>query len=538
MQIEPPGLPIGKASVPPLSTEISRILSDLKIRVGSLLEAKVNQVTPLTPDEQKQLMDFYSQSSSVNRSQGQLQQLIRRPNPMLMELNINNKILHTLSDLPLVEDQVIKVLVTPKGLVLIPTPPAPSKSATQTPLVPVNPPKAPTLHTSTEFGARTPASTRSDSVQHPFMPPAATQPNGLPSSRQIFSPPTAQTAQQQLLAITAAHDLPKAEKLAPLMNAAKLINLQLTKETLIHLPRLLPLKLLLGRLPAQGLDLARLTPTNTQPLKAALHQSGVFYESRVKQAIEGPITRTQSHLRSTPTGAEVRDTQGLVTVADKDTKGLLLQAQTLLTTLSNNIAASSSTKIPDTIAQLFLGFMSMLTPRQLQTNAPPTQQLIQALKDRVDRSLAGIQIQQCRTLNSQTADSANPQWHLDVPLRSPEGYGNLYLHFSEQKIPDQASDDTKPKSKRQTKSRWRVFLELELDELGKLAAEISAVEHTVGITLWAEQDFLREKASAQLQELKGDLEKQGITIEELRCSPNLPPTQKVQLDYALIDTQT
>jgi hypothetical protein len=158
----------------------------------------------------------------------------------------------------------------------------------------------------------------------------------------------------------------------------------------------------------------------------------------------------------------------------------------------------------------------------------------------VGQSLARIQTQQMRTLNNQLLEPEAPQqWHLDIPLRLPDGYGNLYLRLFEPRLPPEPDKELEKKEqRRQSKSRWRVFMELMLDELGGLAAEISVVERDLEITLWTESDNLRERANAHLRELRQDLEQQGLVVRELQCSQNPPPAQKIQLDYALIDIKT
>jgi hypothetical protein len=339
--------------------------------------------------------------------------------------------------------------------------------------------------------------------------------------------------QRKLITTSLAQDLPKADKLTPILQAAKLVNTHLTKAALDSVPQIQTIKTLLGRLPSLSLDITRLTPSDIKPLKTAVENSGVFYEPRLKQTLEKNLLET-----STPGSSRIiiRDERELKTLADKDLKGLLLQVQSTLTRLSSTTAAPN--KIPDAITQLFVGLTSLLTPRQAPGKTPPAHQMISALRELVERSLAGIQTQQFRSLHSQSTDQTNTDWHMDIPLRTPEGYGNMYLHIHQQRIPSEPQEESKTKAKRQLKSRWRLFLELELDDLGKLAAEISAMDKNLGITLWAEQGSLREKANAHLLELKTDLEKQGIILEELRCSSNPPPKQKVQLDYALIDTQT
>jgi len=193
------------------------------------------------------------------------------------------------------------------------------------------------------------------------------------------------------------------------------------------------------------------------------------------------------------------------------------------------------------VAQLMMSLARLFGSRQEDPKTvPASRQLARAVQELAEKSLAQVQLQQFRTLSTQLQDPSTPaQWHLDIPLKLPDGYGNLSLHLFEPRLPPaEHKQERQKKSPKKSQGRWRVFLQLELDDMGALAAEIGVQDNTVDATLWTDSGGLRERASAHLEALRSDLEQQGLVVADLRCASSPPPEQKIRLDYALVDIKT
>jgi hypothetical protein len=265
------------------------------------------------------------------------------------------------------------------------------------------------------------------------------------------------------------------------------------------------------------------TAVKPDTLRQAMNTSGLLYERRL--VTENAAGRERD-IQSPP-------------LSERDIKGLLIQlAQWSGGQSSPAPGGQSST---DTLAQLMMSLARLWSPRQASAKGDSAhRQLSLAVQELAEKSLAQVQLQQFRTLNSRMQDASAPaQWHLDIPLKLPDAYGNLYLQlFEPRTAAEEKKSDKQRKSRKSGSARWRVFLELELDQLGALAAEVSVQDKTVEATLWSGNQELRQRVHEQLENLREDLERQGIEVAELRCSANPPPEQKIRLDYNLIDVKT
>lgn len=569
----------------PLTPELETLVADLKLGLGQRLDALVTRTLAISDTERRQLLERHNATTQLP-GQRQLISLLQDPALKLVELKVQQQLVPTLTNLPLQQAQTVQVVVTPRGLLLLP-----SVSGTGVPADAAIPPPQTTAQPS---AAPSPNAVSVPPAQNPALGKPVTMPGAphpLPTGKMVpsapdtvqASPPAALTGKtltpslahtgsgrlqstdissrpsltglspatanavrdspgvhgsldtkmplqrlnaeiQPLLANAMARTLPMAQELPPLLRAIHLLNQQLQQLTpAAQPPQLQQLQNLLNRLPNLSLDVAQLNPARPLPLQQAIAQSGIFYEHRL--------------LDSARTEAVTRD---LAALPERDLKGLLIQLQQWLGS-PHVLATSVRSAAPDALSQLFLGLAQLFNARQRpHSEVPPSKQLVAAMQQLVDRSLARIQTQQYRSLNSQILDPATPQqWHLDIPLRLPEGYGNLYLQLFEPRVPPEPEKDREKKQARSSrKNRWRVFMELTLDEMGALAAEISVLEDNLQVTLWAEKGDLRQRANAHLLKLRQDLEQQGLTVQELRCSQNPPPAQKMRLDYALIDVKT
>lgn len=565
----------------PLSPELAKLVADLKLSIGQSLDAMVTRVQAVTEAERQELL-AQQPATPKNQAQRQMQSLLQEPALKLVELKIQQSLVPTLTALPLAKAQTLQVLLTTRGLMLVPPPQTTSPDLAETEAHPAitaskvaatlttaaniaitKSGAAPTLpipggagqastaqvtpahsgnltstNNSTSTGPAVPfTAAASRQPQSPIVetgspkldvappkpdiPTARTEPN---SKFQPAAPahPMPVSQIRSLIAETLVRTLPHTMGPPPLLKSLGELHRQLQEIPSAKLPaQLRELQSLLNKLPGLTLNLAQLNPTRPEALRQALEQSGVFYERRLLQSVE--------------TGAH----QAARKLPEQDLKGLLILIQQWLS--ATPAPTPNRMQMPDSLSQLLFGLVQIFLPRQKPQ--PTTNALVQlkaAMQQQVGQSLARIQTQQMRTLNNQLLDPDAPQqWHLDIPLRLPEGYGNLYLHLFEPRLPPEPEKEPEKKEpRRQSKARWRVFLELMLDELGGLSAEISVLEKDLEITLWTEGSTLRERANAHLRELKQDLEQQGMVVRELQCSQHPPPAQKVQLDYALIDIKT
>lgn len=513
MQIDINAITRGQSTVgTALAPELEELLMELKTQLGQKLEANVARVTLLTQTETQQLLAARA-ADQPSVGQKTLLTMLQDPNIRLVELAIRDRSVSTLTNLPLPVGTRVQVLVTSRGLLVLPPDIQGQQPSSPAGAFPTNRP--PGLLTTGE--SMTPGMRSSNPTQLLGIPQPAIK-NPLASVQSNLS------VQKSQLASAVAQSLPVAQPLKILLRTMDAAVQELNKvspQSSVPAP-LAKLAETLTKITGLSID-----PTNVKPefLRQAMNTSGLFYEHRLlaEQATRG--------------GKQEAQTQAL---PERDLKGLLIQlsqwAPPALLTTGPGAQATSGT-----LANLMMNLTRLLSPRQdTSKDAAASKQVVKLVQELAEKSLAQVQLQQYRTLSSQLQDTGAPaQWHLDIPLKMPDGYGNLYMHLFEPRLPiEEKTPGNKKAKRRESKGRWKVFLELELDHLGTLAAEIAVQEKTVEATLWTSNISLRERADTQLMQLRNELEQQGMVVADLRCSSNPPPDQKIRLDYALIDVKT
>lgn len=542
MLIDPKPTASDPSAAKVIAPELKQILTDLKLQIGQRVNAEVTQIVVIADKERQQLLQDLQQNPTKNTpAQKTLQSVLQDPEVKLVELSIKNQTVTTLTNLAISRSAQVQVLVTPRGLLVLP--PQIQNSALA--------PPASATGNSTTTNATLTSITNEISGKIPVADGRALVPDGkplpinqLPIRNEVKAAPSphlplasapakASTSapltptQQTAITTTLAQALPAAQPLKTLLQLSDQVQQRL--QAAPQLPPQSPLRQLgklLDNVKQLAVDPAVLAlPKGPSLLQKAVIESGIFYERRLVELAEQPRPSRPSSL------------------ADTDTKGTLAQLTQLAPSLVSTLPISAKAlPAAGVLEQLFSGLLEILTPhhkRQMQA-ADKRQGLAQAVQQLVGKSLAQVQLQQIRTLSNQLNDPTAPaQWHLDIPLKLPYAYGNLYLNIVEPRIAEKDEPGKKRNKKERTKTgRWKVFMQLELDHMGELAAEISVYEKNVEATLWTEQKSLRELASEHLMELKEDLEKQGMIVKDLRCSQNPPPEQKIRLDYSLIDIKT
>ncbi len=86
--------------------------------------------------------------------------------------------------------------------------------------------------------------------------------------------------------------------------------------------------------------------------------------------------------------------------------------------------------------------------------------------------------------------------------------------------------------------QWNVMLGFDLPQLGRFYAQLALLNNRVNIKFWAENENTLTQAQARLESFQQQLEHEGIQIAQLQCLPGLPPTQKMSVNYSLVDIKT
>lgn len=280
-------------------------------------------------------------------------------------------------------------------------------------------------------------------------------------------------------------------------------------------------------------------PITGQQVLKAIQNSGQFLESKLVNSL---LTNKDASPTAKQATAE--------NIANSDTKSLLFQT-TQASSSQLNTAPPITEKPQTALDALLKQFMTAKghTPETNKTKAENTQRLLTAIAAAAQSGLARIrsnQLQQLLQMDSAAIDAVRtPPLALELPIKFWDYIFPLHLSFQEKWRTEDEEEKEKNKDKKQKrKSYWTMFMEFELDNLGKMAAEVKVQKDASGdqvmsTLLWAESEPTRQKIRKKIHTLKADLENTGITVNSMECSENAPPINKrTTITQSLIDITT
>lgn len=309
--------------------------------------------------------------------------------------------------------------------------------------------------------------------------------------------------------------------------------------------------------------------SNPKLLQMIVKNSGVFFEHKLAQNLPAttnaaPKPAEFTHLKNTLGNPE--NSQAVISnrLTTQDLKGALLQLlnrvnQDLVATSKLTEAARPSVATTYTApgattpvtGQFSSASLMPTLAGLLQLLQQPTQrsgpelshkvlrtQLLMLLQQYTLGSLAKVQLQQAHTLNHQQnqSDTAQPtqSWLFDIPIKHGQDVHNLELRLEQSWVDDEKQNDESNTKIRQ----WSVILSFNLPDAGGFHAQLTVVNETVSAKLWAEQDGTLNEAKIKLDNLRTQLESQGVVVKQLSCVKGTPPSTTISLNYSLVDVNT
>lgn len=288
-------------------------------------------------------------------------------------------------------------------------------------------------------------------------------------------------------------------------------------------------------------------------LKQAINGSGFNQESQIKgllkdateQGLEKPInlanTKTQlarlSHLLIQELKLSSSEPQ-----FDSATVGLAKQ----LLGQALPLAVKSTTPMPgelekalDQLLKAKLNQNGQSQPNS-QLNRLSEPQLLQLRnflqRQLLQQTLGGLAKIQTQQLQGMSDQASNPsllnRWLIELPFIDQQQVQTIAIDIQEQPPKHQEQ-----KEEPELKSVWQVKLSLELEQTGPLHAEIKLSGSSSEITLWFEQPKGLKKGKEYLQQLRQNIEEQGIEVNGLQCLSGCPPQTGSGLHHNLINTK-
>lgn len=280
--------------------------------------------------------------------------------------------------------------------------------------------------------------------------------------------------------------------------------------------------------------------TNPRLLAMVVNNSGIQFEKKIAQYLS--TSNSLSITQKQP--AQALTTSSIEHITKQDLKGALLG---LLHQLDKDVAtATRGVNVPLLESNQSQADNLMLLLGQLVSKKSPElsqkvlrAQLAMLMQQHTLGSIAKIQLQQLHTLNNQRiqADPNSPSqsWQVEIPVRSGNDIHPLHMQFEQHWVEDETASEEK-KSVRV--KQWNIMLTFQLPIVGQFFAQLILIGNNLSAKLWAEKTETLDEAKTKIDQLKNNLEEQGIQVKHIQCLAGTPPQPKMSLSYSLVDIQT
>lgn len=297
-------------------------------------------------------------------------------------------------------------------------------------------------------------------------------------------------------------------------------------------------------------------------LAQALKNSGVFFEHTLNQLVKNNNALATDTVKFSGTLHHTyqHDLKGaLLTLLNRVTQDLTgdkrpltnEQTQKLMQQVTNApLFSPSFSAVANTfgnkyeLTQAIGVFMQQLMQKPVKelSNKDLRTQLLTLLQQHSVHSLARIQLQQLHAINHEldTRDSATPNasWQLEIPVKHHTDVQHLHVRIDREWVDDKSESESNAEKSNTKIKQWSVTLRFDLPTLGEFCAQLSIINRQVSATLWAAQEKTFAQVRDHIENLRKQLESEGMSVKYLQCMRGIPPEKPMALSYSLIDIST
>jgi hypothetical protein len=296
----------------------------------------------------------------------------------------------------------------------------------------------------------------------------------------------------------------------------------------------------------------------TQPklLAQTLKNSGIFFENKLSYLTpkEAAEPRNSSNTLNNTYSLDLKGS--LLTLLNRVTQELgggnkPISSEQTLKLFQNLGSGALLNQIPNAALELnsksditqSLGLLIqelMQKPAKELSNKELRTQLLVLLQQHCVHSLAKIQLQQLHSVNheleTKDTNAPNASWQLEIPVKHHNDVHHLHLRIDREWV-DEKNESESDKSTHKVK-QWSVTLRFDLPTLGEFCAQLAIVNTQVSATLWAAREKTFTEVREHSEDLRKQLESEGINVKYLQCMRGMPPQKPMALSYSLIDIST
>jgi len=269
--------------------------------------------------------------------------------------------------------------------------------------------------------------------------------------------------------------------------------------------------------------------TSSEGFKSALQNSGVFLESKLRQAqlASNSTLETNNHvIKKLPLGSQnalLTSSQPPIGFTQVDLKSNLIKLIQLL---------KSWPKMPPRTSQqvsanpLLIPNKSPVTVAQATNPALALENQIKELMSKTEGAVAKITLNQLASSNIEHTGNRQT-WQIEIPFLSNQSSESVFLQIEREDAPNAQHKEEEQK--------WTISLEMNPPKLGLIKNKLSLKKQHVNADFWAENPETRGLIQQHLDVFKKQLIRANLQPEHIQASNGTGPIiQKLQPSTAIL----
>lgn len=148
----------------------------------------------------------------------------------------------------------------------------------------------------------------------------------------------------------------------------------------------------------------------------------------------------------------------------------------------------------------------------------------ESLREVIEAIVAGVRVKQIGSLLEQQGQGYG--WSFELPYRDGEQLRSIDVHLRKD------ADRKQP-----TRDVWTLTLEMDIEALGAMRAQLTLMEQHLSITLWAQEAALARLMESHLDRLETWLTEDGLYVDSLAAHHGLPPAYATKPPTGVLDVK-
>jgi len=247
--------------------------------------------------------------------------------------------------------------------------------------------------------------------------------------------------------------------------------------------------------------------TATQ-VKAQLQNSGVFIESKIKNALFDAFGNTQA---KTPSTFETKLHGNIKSVLENDL-GVKLYRLANLIKSQNSITTDLTKKTanqlnPQNVQNAALQAPKIVNEQPSLQNIIQREEAMQVFLRQVESSLSHMQQNQLQNLNE--VQTGRPAWLMELPIKDGQDIDLFQFKINEEEVQSEQGE---------RKKVWNIVLQFNLNGLGEIKAHIKMQNEFISAHFFSEKPNTLSLFKENIEYLRSRLNYNGLNVGNIECT--------------------